>query len=214
LCLRDTCSAAGGEGGFAGGERLLALVELLPPLVEACPALLRLSEPEADGLEAGAAALGGVEFLLPLLDTRERVGELALALLHLGDALGERLLQRGELARGLEPLPAQRVALRLDVGGLVPRSLQAHSGPMVLRRSLEPFLLAGTAHDVVALAEADARALGAVLVPEGDQVLVDLLDLVHDRLLAAVREPMPQLRAHLAQALDLRMNLRNRSHAS
>ena len=56
------------------------------------------------------------------------------------------------------------------------------SGPMVLqlRSALQALFLAGAAHDVVALAEANARALGAVLVPERQQLLVDVLDLVHE----------------------------------
>ena len=88
-------------------------------------------------------------------------------------------------------------------------------GPIVLqlRSSLQALFLAGPAHDVVALAEADARALSAVLVPERNQLLVDVLDLVHDRLLAAAGEVLPQLSTHLAQALDLVVNLMNRSHA-
>jgi len=86
---------------------------------------------------------------------------------------------------------------------------------MVLQvgRSLQALFLASPAHDVVALAEADARALGAVLVPERDQLFVDVLDLVHDRLLAAAGEVLPQLSTHLAQALDFGMDLRDRSHA-
>ena len=48
-------------------------------------------------------------------------------------------------------------------------------GPIVrqLRSALQALFLAGPAHDLVALAEADTRALGAVLVPEGDELLVD-----------------------------------------
>ena len=77
--------------------------------------------------------------------------------------------------------------------------------------ALQALFLAGPAHDLVALAEADARALGAVLVPEGDQLLVDLLDLVYDRLLSPVGEALPQLPTDLAQALDLGMDFRDRS---
>ena len=45
---------------------------------------------------------------------------------------------------------------------------------------LQALFLAGAAHDVVTLAEANARALGAVLVPERDQLLIDVLDLVDE----------------------------------
>ena len=77
-----------------------------------------------------------------------------------------------------------------------------------LGSALQALFLASPAHDVVALAEANAGALGTVLVPERDQLLVDALDLVHDRLRPAAREVLPQLSAHLAQALDFRVNLR------
>ena len=83
-----------------------------------------------------------------------------------------------------------------------------------LGRALQALFLAGPAHDLVALAEADARPLGAVLVPERDQLLVDVLDLVDDRLLPPVGEGLPQLPTDLAQALDLGMNFRDRLHAS
>ena len=59
--------------------------------------------------------------------------------------------------------------------------------------ALQTLFLAGPAHDLVALAEANARPLGAVLVPERDQLFVDLLDLVDDRLLPPVGEGLPQL---------------------
>ena len=68
--------------------------------------------------------------------------------------------------------------------------------------------------DVVSLAEPDPRPLGAVLVPQGDQLLLDLVDLVDDGLLAAVRELLPELGALLAQAFDLVVDLGNRPHAS
>jgi hypothetical protein len=121
---------------LARGQSLLALVELRPARVELGSAgverrarLLRLGEPQPGGLQPATAFAGRLELLLALPDPRERLRELALALLHVLDALGQRPLQRRELGRRLDALPAQGVTLRLDVGGLlasVEQPLQAH----------------------------------------------------------------------------------------
>ena len=110
---------AGRERRLAGGQLLLPRVELGAALVEGRAALLGLGETEADRVEPRAAPIGRLELLLALLDPGERVGELPLALLHLGDAFRECPLEHGQLVRRLDPLSAQGLSLRLDVGGLV-----------------------------------------------------------------------------------------------
>jgi hypothetical protein len=47
-----------------------------------------------------------------------------------------------------------------------------------------------------------------VLVPQPLQALVDVLDLLDDRLVAPLREPVPERRPMLAQALDLGVDVR------
>ena len=55
----------------------------------------------------------------PLIHARDRVGELALALLDRGDALGQLTAEAAELLLGGDPDRVQALLLALDRDGLV-----------------------------------------------------------------------------------------------
>ena len=76
---------------------------------------------------------------------------------------------------------------------------------------LEPLFLAGSGDDALALAPADLRSDGSVLVPECVESGVEPLQLVSDNWVMRFRELVPQLDPALALAIDLGMNLLQRS---
>ena len=69
-------------------------------------------------LKSGGKTLATKE-LKPRFKKGAKALKLSLAPLHLRDTLRERLLQRRELVSRFGPLAAQRLPLRLEVGGLV-----------------------------------------------------------------------------------------------
>src|SRR6185437_12280602 len=74
-------------------------------------------------------------------------------------------------------------------------------------RALEPFLDPCACDDLLAIAEAQAGADGSVLVPEAVEPRVDLVDLRSNLGVVLVGEPVPELGALFAQALDLLVDL-------
>jgi hypothetical protein len=77
----------------------------------------QLDEACARGVEARAARVG--ERRLACLHPLERGRELALALLHVRDPLGERRLQRRQLRGRVGALSPQRLPLRFEIGVVV-----------------------------------------------------------------------------------------------
>jgi hypothetical protein len=71
------------------------------------------------------------------------------------------------------------------------------------RRSLETFLGARPANDLVALAEAEPSLLEPERLPELLQPLVEGLDLVLDGRIEAVGQAVPEVLAGLRELLDL-----------
>src|SRR5215213_5771431 len=72
--------------------------------------------------------------------------------------------------------------------------------------ALESFLDARSGDDVVAVAEAEACLQRALFVPELVEVLTQALELRGGGRVVSLREDVPQLRAPLAQLLDLLVN--------
>src|SRR6266702_1134930 len=88
--------------------------------------------------------------------------------------------------------------------GRIPRP-----GPTSVSGSaLEPFLDTCPRDDVRAVAEAESRFDGTLLVPQGVEMLAQLLELGSECGVVALRKGVPQLRPALAHLLDLVMNLR------
>ena len=81
-----------------------------------------------------------------------------------------------------------------------------------LGRALQPLLDPGTGDDLRAVAEAQLRSDGSVVIPEAIQLRVEAADLLPDLRVVLGGEPMPELATLLAQALDLRMNFRGSCH--
>jgi hypothetical protein len=68
--------------------------------------------------------------------------------------------------------------------------------------------------DLVAIAEADVRAEGAMLVPESRDLRLELLELGGQSFVSALGQVMPELGAPFRGALDLEPDFRESSHAS
>ncbi len=128
-CGRDGRRLAIGQLGSRGGELALAGGECCPERLELQAEALDLrlglgvalgdpgfGQPRPNGHEPARAAL---ECLLATGHAGKRLLQLALAHLHVRDALREGLLQSLELRGGLHPLPSQSLALGFHVGVLV-----------------------------------------------------------------------------------------------
>src|SRR3954463_10653797 len=80
-----------------------------------------------------------------------------------------------------------------------------------LRRPLETFFLTRSRDDAVAVAPADLRTGGTVLVPERLEPGVESPQLVSDDRVMRLRELVPQLDPALALAIDFGVDLLQRS---
>ena len=79
--------------------------------------------------------------------------------------------------------------------------------------ALEPLFDARARDDLLAIAEAEGGAHGAVLVPQPVELRVDRLDLCTNVRVVLGGESMPELSPLLAQMLDLLVDLFACSHA-
>src|SRR4029077_18292745 len=78
---------------------------------------------------------------------------------------------------------------------------------------LEALFCPGALHDLLPLAEPNAGANRAVLVPERVELIIERLDLLHQLRVTAVGKPMPEFCAALADLVDLFVNARDDVHA-
>src|SRR5439155_23103895 len=79
---------------------------------------------------------------------------------------------------------------------------------------LEPFLGPGALDDVLAVAPTELRVQSTVFVPEVFELSVELVDLVPDGRVQALREALVQLGPQLAQLFDFRVDHVQVGHAS
>ena len=97
---------------------------------------------------------------------------------------------------------------RFDCTAGAPASLRHPRRKRSSGSAFEAFFRPGALHDLLPLAEADAGADRAVLVPERVELLVERLDLLHQFGVTAIRKPMPELCPALADLVDLFMDAR------
>ena len=200
------------EIGLHPQERLLARHEVALASIQ----LLRVRrEPGLrvlDGVVVAAAATAGAP-----VHAGDGIGELALALLDRGDALGQLAAKASELLLGGDPDRVQALLLALDRDrlGLLPAE-ESHASMICagrpfscfeLRGALESLFGARATDDLLALAEAQTGLLDAKRLPECLESLVELLDLVFYGRVETLGELLPELLALLRELLDLRMDL-------
>jgi hypothetical protein len=149
---------------------------------------------------------------------RDRVGELALALLDGGDAFRQLTPKAAELLLGRDSDRVQALLLALDRDRLgLAFAEQGHASMIcagrpfscfaALRGALEALFRARAPHDLLALAEAETGLFDAERLPEGLEPLVELLDLGLYGRVETVGELLPELLALFREALDLRVDL-------
>ena len=148
-------------------------------------------------------------------DTAYGVRELALALLDCGDAVGELAAEAAELLLGSDADRVQPLLLALDRERLVLLSTEQRHASMIcaaspfsclaLRGALETLFRAGTANDLLALAEAEAGLLRAKCLPQLLQPRVEILDLPLYGRVQTLGETLPELLALLRELFDLGM---------
>jgi len=78
--------------------------------------------------------------------------------------------------------------------------------------SFEALFDAGAGDDRCAVAEAHTGPKGSMIVPEMVELRVEAADLLPDLGVVLGGEAVPELRSILAQALDLRVDFRERRH--
>jgi hypothetical protein len=146
----------------------------------------------------------------------DRIRELSLALLDGGDALGQLTPQSTELLLGRDANRVQPLLLALDRDGLGLTSAEEGHASMIcvggpfsclLRGALEALFRAGATHDLFSLAEPEAGLLDTQRLPEGLQLLVELLDLCLDGRVETLGELLPEHLALFRDPLDLRVDL-------
>jgi hypothetical protein len=81
------------------------------------------------------------------------------------------------------------------------------------RLALEPLFGAGSGDDVLAIAEPQKRLQSALLGPEGVELIGDLLQLRGKRWIMSLAQQVVDLGAAFARAVDLPVNVLERSHA-
>ena len=148
-------------------------------------------------------------------DTLHGVGELALALLDCGDSVGELTAQAAELLLGRNADRVQTLLLALDRERLGLRSTEQRHASMIcaarpfsclaLRGALEALFRAGTANDLLALAEAEAGLLRPKCLPQLLQTRVEILDLPLYGRVETLGQTLPELLALLRESFDLGM---------
>jgi len=148
-------------------------------------------------------------------DTPHGVGELTLALLHRGDALGQLATKAAELLLGRDQDRVQALLLALDRERLGLLSTEQGHASMIcaasrfsclsLRGALEALFRAGTSNDLLALAEAETGLLRPKCLPKLLQARVEILDLPLYGRVQTLGQTLPELLALLRELFDLGM---------
>jgi hypothetical protein len=148
-------------------------------------------------------------------DPPHGVGELTLALLDRGDALGELTAETTELLLGRDPDRVQALLLALDRERLGLLSTEQGHASMIcaasrfsclsLRGALEALFRAGTSNDLLALAEAETGLLRPKCLPKLLQARVEILDLPLYGRVQTLGQTLPELLALLRELFDLGM---------
>ena len=148
-------------------------------------------------------------------DAAHGVGELTLALLDRGDALGELSAEAPELLLGRDPDRVQAFLLAFDRERLGLRSTEQGHASMIcaaspfsclsLRGALEALFRAGTSNDLLTLAEAETGLLRPKCLPQLLQTRVEILDLPLYGGVQPLGHTLPQLLALLRELFDLGM---------
>ena len=148
-------------------------------------------------------------------DTAYGVGELALALLDCGDAIGEFAAEAAELLLGRDADRVQALLLALDRERLGLLSTEQRHASMIcaaspfsclsLRGALETLFRAGTSNDLLALAESETGLLSPKCLPQLLQTHVEILDLPLYGRVETLGQTLPELLALLRELFDLGM---------